>query len=136
FNQEQDFSLVLENLILSQKNPFQTVFECSIDRLINWDFYTWYQKAQLYLIVQVLLQNVNKHAHASKCLVIILLSEQHIVVKIHDNGIGIDTKKINKGLGFKNIRHRLQSLQGKMTISTLNQMTTISLEIPYSEKEV
>lgn len=136
FNQEQDFSLVLENLILSQKNQFETVFECSIDRLINWDVYTLYQKAQLYLIVQVLLQNVNKHAQATKCLVIILLSEHHIIVKIHDNGIGIDTKKIDKGLGFKNIKHRLEALQGKMTISTISQMTTISLEIPYFQKNI
>lgn len=35
FSQQQDFSLVLENLVLTQKNTFDTVFNCSINKKIK-----------------------------------------------------------------------------------------------------
>lgn len=133
FSQEQDFSLILMNLVSTQKNVFQTVFECSIDRLIDWEVFTLAQKAQVYLILQEVLQNVNKHAQATKCLVIMLLNENNVCIRIHDNGVGIDPKQVGKGMGFKNIRYRIQVLNGSMAVSIVNKMTTIRLEIPYNK---
>lgn len=133
FSQEQNFGLILMDLVHTQKNSFQTVFECSVDQLIHWEVFTIAQKAQVYLILQEVLQNVNKHAQATKCFVIILLNESKICIRIHDNGIGIGTKQVEKGLGFKNIKYRIQLLNGSMAVSIVNQMTTINLEIPYNK---
>ncbi|KZE73504.1 hypothetical protein AV926_18255 [Myroides marinus] len=135
FCPEQDFGQILEDIVKAQKNSFQTAFNCSIDKLIYWDLYTLYQKAQLYLILQELLQNVNKHARATTCLVLFILKDNYIHLKVHDNGIGIDPKKVKKGLGFKNITHRLKALNGTLTISSEHNTTTISVKIPYLPKE-
>ena len=135
FCPEQDFGQILEDIVKAQKNSFQTAFNCSIDKLIYWDLYTLYQKAQLYLILQELLQNVNKHARATTCLVLFILKDNHIHLRVHDNGIGIDPKKVKKGLGFKNITHRLKALNGTLTISSEHNTTTVSVKIPYLPKE-
>jgi len=135
FCPEQDFGQILEDIVKAQKNSFQTVFNCSIDKLIYWDVYTLYQKAQLYLILQELLQNVNKHARANQCLVLFILEDNHIHLRVHDDGIGIDPKKVKKGLGFKNITHRLKTLNGSLAISGEHNTTTVSIKIPYLPKE-
>ncbi|MDM1356001.1 tetratricopeptide repeat-containing sensor histidine kinase [Myroides marinus] len=135
FCPEQDFGQILEDIVKAQKNSFQTAFNCSIDKLIYWDLYTLYQKAQLYLILQELLQNVNKHAKATTCLVLFILKDNYIQLRVHDNGIGIDPKKVKKGLGFKNITHRLKALNGTLSISSEHNTTTISVKIPYLPKE-
>ncbi|MDM1405739.1 two-component sensor histidine kinase [Myroides marinus] len=135
FCPEQDFGQILEDIVKAQKNSFQTAFNCSIDKLIYWDLYTLYQKAQLYLILQELLQNVNKHARATTCLVLFILKDNHIQLRVHDNGIGIDPKKVKKGLGFKNITHRLKALNGTLSISSEHNTTTVSVKIPYLPKE-
>ncbi|MDM1362573.1 tetratricopeptide repeat-containing sensor histidine kinase [Myroides marinus] len=135
FCPEQDFGQILEDIVKAQKNSFQTAFNCSIDKLIYWDLYTLYQKAQLYLILQELLQNVNKHARATTCLVLFILKDNYIQLRVHDNGIGIDPKKVKKGLGFKNITHRLKALNGTLTISSEHNTTTVNVKIPYLPKE-
>jgi len=56
------------------------------------------QKTQMYIIVQELLQNVNKNSKASNCFVFFLKHDNKLVIKLHDNGIGMDPEKIQKGL--------------------------------------
>nr|WP_243832690.1 ATP-binding protein [Myroides indicus] len=135
FDQKQDFSEIIKSLVHSQKNTFKTTFECSIDNGIDWSFFTIQQKTQIYLILQELLQNVNKHSHAAKCIVIFLMKEDRITIRVHDNGIGIDKEKAKKGMGFRNINHRLKQLNGEIKLSDANQMTTITLEIQYNNKK-
>lgn len=135
FDQKQDFSEIIKSLVHSQKNTFKTTFECSIDNGIDWSFFTIQQKTQIYLIVQELLQNVNKHSHATKCIVIFLMKEDRITIRVHDDGIGIDKEKVKKGMGFRNITHRLKQLNGEIKLSDANQMTTITLEIQYNNKK-
>lgn len=130
FHQKQDFSAVIEELVLKQKNVQETLFECTIDRQLNWDILSIVQKTQLYLILQELLQNVNKHAQAKKCYVFIMKKQQQLVLRVHDDGIGIDAEKMKSGLGFKSISGRVKKLNGTFKAGSAGQMTTVVVTIP------
>lgn len=130
FHQKQDFSAVIEELVLKQKNVQGTLFECTIDRQLNWDILSIAQKTQLYLILQELLQNVNKHAQAKKCYVFIMKKQQQLVLRVHDDGIGIDSEKMKSGLGFKSISGRIKKLNGTFKAGSAGQMTTVVVTIP------
>lgn len=130
FSQQQDFSLVLENLVLTQKNPFGTVFNCSINKKIKWERFNIKEKTNIYLIIQELLQNVNKHSKAQKCFVFVLEKENSLLVRVHDDGIGFKKNQEKTGLGLNSIKDRLSELKGKIEIKTEKGTTVISVQIP------
>lgn len=130
FHQKQDFSGVVEELVLKQKNANGTHFECSIDRQINWEILTIKQKTQLYLILQELLQNVNKHAQAQKCYVFFMKKQEQLVLRVHDDGIGLEAEKIHSGIGFKSISERVKKLDGTFKAGSKGNMTTIIVTVP------
>lgn len=130
FSQQQDFSLVLENLVLTQKNTFDTVFNCSINKKIKWEHFNIKEKTNIYLIIQELLQNVNKHSKAQKCFVFVLEKENSLLVRVHDDGIGFKNNQEKTGLGLKSIKDRLSELKGKIEIKTEKGTTVVSVQIP------
>ena len=49
---------------------------------------------------------------------IILSSIDHLLLRVHDNGIGFDASINNKGLGLNNVKHRAQLYNGNVIINT------------------
>ncbi len=135
FQNKQNFSTVLEELIGTQQNTFNTRFNCSIDKMISWDVFTIQQKTQIYMILQELLQNVNKHSEAANCFVLFLKQENKLVIKFHDDGVGMDLQNIQKGLGLKNIQRRIRKLDGTFEVKRIEQLTIHIIAVPYLEKE-
>ncbi|MBA5793454.1 two-component sensor histidine kinase [Flavobacterium sp. xlx-214] len=131
FHQKQSFSSVLEELVLSQSNSFNTVFKCSVDAQIDWSVLTIQQKTQLFLILQELLQNVNKHSKASNCFVFFIKNEEGILLKVHDDGVGFNFNVKPNGLGLKSIQIRTKKLEGIFEIKRLNNVTISILQIPF-----
>ncbi len=71
----------------------------------------------LYRIVQELIQNVIKHAFASRALVQLYYRGDSLSITVDDDGIGIDnTQKADNGMGLKSIRARLKAIAGEMEI--------------------
>lgn len=132
FNQKQNYASVLENLVTKQKNSFNTQFACTIDSQINWNEFDLNFKTQLYLILQELLQNVNKHSQATNCYVFILKVDELLTVRVHDNGVGIKNKKDIMGIGFKSIQSRVIKLNATFSLKQHNEMTTVEILIPKS----
>ena len=55
--------------------------------------------------------------------------DEKLVIKIADNGIGIDNDKTRQfGNGLKNIKRRMKNIGGSLTISN-NEGTEITLEL-------
>lgn len=131
FDQQQDFSELLRELALSQRNSFKTTFDCSIDALVDWNHFTIQQKTQVYLILQELLQNVNKHSQATRCFIIVLMSDDKISIRIHENGIGMNEESIKEGLGIKNIKDRVEQLKGTISWSKVDDMNIVAIQIPF-----
>lgn len=130
FHQKQSFSHVLEDLVNTQKNNFETKFSCSIDLQIDWNVLSIQQKTQVYLILQELLQNVNKHAQASVCHVFFIQSTNNLVIRVHDDGVGFNQQKITTGIGLKSIQVRAKKLNAIVTTKSQNNLTITEINIP------
>lgn len=93
------------------------------------------RKLILLRILQESLQNIIKHAHASKVKVSYCYNADHLKLDIADNGSGFipQQESTKKGLGLRNIYNRAELIGGKATInSIINQGTTVTITLPYA----
>lgn len=74
----------------------------------------------VYRIVQELLNNVLKHAHAQTVLVQLIKHGDQLSITVEDDGDGFDTKILadSKGAGMQNIRSRVDYLKGSLDIQS------------------
>ena len=85
----------------------------------------------LYRCAQELINNVLKHSNASKLTIQIQRNGGYINLIIEDNGKGFDTTKGVTGIGLKNIRSRVSSIDGQINFdSLLEKGTTVIIDIP------
>ncbi|HMF72972.1 MAG TPA: tetratricopeptide repeat protein [Flavitalea sp.] len=87
----------------------------------------------IYRIIQELLNNISKHAHAAHVLVQLARHDDELNVTVEDNGMGMDKNKIeaSAGAGWKNIHSRVEYLKGKLDVqSTQGQGTSVHITIP------
>lgn len=85
----------------------------------------------IYRIVQELLNNVIKHAQASEALVQLLVENDKLIVNVEDNGQGFDTRLSEEkgGMGWRNIRSRVELLNGMIDIqSSAGSGTSVNIE--------
>lgn len=85
----------------------------------------------IYRIVQELLNNIIKHAKATEALVQLLSENERLVVNVEDNGKGFDTKMSEEkgGMGWRNIRSRVELLNGKIDLqSSSDHGTSVNIE--------
>lgn len=75
-------------------------------------------KTTIFRILQEQLNNVLKHAGASKVHISIQQSPGLLCLSITDNGKGFDTEKKRKGIGISNIISRAEVFQGQVTIDS------------------
>jgi signal transduction histidine kinase len=94
-------------------------------------------KVLLFKAVRECMINIVKHAHASEARVIIQRAGDDIRINIEDNGVGIDSSKMDPrssrpgGFGLFSIRERLHYLGGRLEIeSQPGQGTRVTLIVP------
>ncbi len=82
----------------------------------------------VYRIVQELVNNIIKHARATRAVVQLSYQEHLLMVTVEDNGIGFPkgiTSENDTGIGLKNVRNRVSSLLGIMDIQQINPTGTM-----------
>ena len=86
----------------------------------------------IYRIIGELLNNNLKHAFATKTDISVLKFENKILLLYEDNGVGFNAEKTkNQGMGIKNIKSRVKSTNGEITIlSRPNHGLFVKIEIP------
>jgi len=90
----------------------------------------------IYRICQESLNNIVKHAKASKATFQLFKTDEQITLVIEDNGIGFDTDIISdeqsgRGIGLMSIRERIAIYSGTFTIdSKQGKGTELLIEIP------
>ncbi len=75
-------------------------------------------KLNIYRIIQEHLNNVYKHASASRVQIKMFPEDKWIHVLIHDNGIGFEVGIKKNGVGIVNIVNRVESFNGKVGFET------------------
>lgn len=86
----------------------------------------------IYRIVQELVNNIVKHAAAIHIYVQLAYHGDHLTISVEDDGKGFDVKEIDdsSGMGWSNIRNRVDYLKGTLDVqSENNKGTTIQIDL-------
>ncbi|MBX2915454.1 MAG: tetratricopeptide repeat protein [Cyclobacteriaceae bacterium] len=84
----------------------------------------------LYRIVQELLNNILKHAHATEVIIQFIRDAERLSVIVEDNGKGFNTQQINQsGNGLEAVKSRVNYLNGKLNIDSSKGVgTTVMMD--------
>lgn len=106
-----------------------------LSRSLNYDI-----AINIYRLVQEALNNIKKHAAASRSQVKLVASGASIVLQIVDDGQGCDLNEVHaralreKRFGLLGMQERVRLLDGSLTISSRpNEGTRIFIEIPWDK---
>jgi PAS domain S-box-containing protein len=75
-------------------------------------------KLNIYRVIQEQLNNVYKHASASRVQIKMYAADHQIHILINDNGIGFEIGIKKSGVGIVNIINRVESFNGKVNFET------------------
>ncbi|RTL17815.1 MAG: sensor histidine kinase [Burkholderiales bacterium] len=86
-------------------------------------------------LMQEALNNVLKHAQASRVRMVTRHHGSHVEIRVEDDGAGFDLQNIRHGRGLKSQLKRAQRLGGKLRIDSAPGMgTRLSLRLPVERK--
>lgn len=127
--QGKDFAAMLNFLVTTQKNTYDTHFELTLDKSIDWENMPNTTKVNIYRIIQETIQNINKYSEADHAIIDIQKDGRQIIINVHDDGVGFDTDKASAGIGMKNLQQRTEALNGLLKIdSTPGTGTNINVQ--------
>jgi two-component system NarL family sensor kinase len=91
-------------------------------------------KTVLFRVTQEALTNIEKHAGASRVDLLLTFNDAGLQLRIQDNGRGFDTdfmlRHPSRGIGLRNMRERLASIDGVLGVQSRHGQTLISAEVP------
>ena len=134
FSDNINFETVVKNLFAEIESHSEIHFELNTDEQIDWEMVDINIKMQIYRVLQEALQNIDKYAQAKNVIINMQKMASDINVIITDDGIGFEKSKIKKGFGLKNMKDRIKTINGKITIrSAVGEGTTINVVVPVPE---
>jgi PAS domain S-box-containing protein len=89
---------------------------------------------QLFYMFREILNNIEKHAHASQVTIEMIWAADHLKLIVSDNGQGFDVNQVQFGshYGLKFLRERVELLNGSLTLrSEPGSGTHVAILIPY-----
>ncbi|MCB9320253.1 MAG: hypothetical protein H6570_13300 [Lewinellaceae bacterium] len=87
----------------------------------------------VYNITFELINNVLKHANADHAWISLSKTDKEVVITVKDDGKGFQMNEANGGVGLKNVRSRVEHLNGTINItSSPGQGTKSTIQIPIS----
>ncbi|MBC7946389.1 MAG: sensor histidine kinase [Chitinophagaceae bacterium] len=90
----------------------------------------------LYRIIQELVNNIIKHAHATEAIIQINREGNRLSLTIEDNGRGFDTREAEekRSMGMDTVKSRVNYLNGKLTIDSRKDIgTTVMIDLLLNE---
>lgn len=124
----------IENLLVAASKNACLIVE------FNWNLPKEYEfektvAVNIFRIAQEGLQNIIKHAKATKVVFRAEQTKASVVISLSDDGIGIQKEKINSGLGFHSMEYRANQIGAKFSIKqNTPKGTIVELKIKNNEK--
>lgn len=93
----------------------------------------------MYRMVQELINNIIKHAHASELVVSSEYKNNRLDITLFHNGSGLSQEQFEElrykkeGLGLKNIQNRIILLQGNIYFETTPEGSNIKIQVPVNK---
>lgn len=83
---------------------------------------------EIYRIVQEGINNIIKHAQATKASVFLSMENHTLTLIIADNGHGFDIAAAKEGIGLRTISERVAGMNGTLDLQSNEQGTTITVQ--------
>jgi len=100
-----------------------------------------YSEVTIFRMIQELLTNIQKHAHATHAQVSLDFQDDRVVASVEDDGSGFDVNEVQgnvqsrRGLGLSTIRERTEMLGGTLQIeSRIGRGTRVRIEVPLASQ--
>ena len=116
---------------------FEPNFRIKVNEIdnVNWRKINNAIKRTLFLSIRESIQNTKKYATAKAVTLSFNETKKSIFLTISDNGKGFIINETKSGIGLKNMKERVEEINGVFTIeSTLDKGTNIDIEIPKNGK--
>lgn len=122
---------IIKTLVETQTLAYGLGYDLKYDESISWDDVNNKKKIHVYRIIQETLHNIYKHAKAEHVNISLELKNDVICLSIIDDGSGYDVEKARSGIGLKNMKSRINEINGILKITSIkNQGTTVMIEVP------
>lgn len=118
---------------LMRVHPIQISWKMDnrIHKLVNAKF-----NLNVFRIIQEQLNNIIKHARATRASIEVSLNKQHVVLTISDNGSGFDVEREVEGIGILNIKTRAKNFNGIARFaSTVGNGCVLTVLFPVAETQ-
>jgi signal transduction histidine kinase len=130
--------LGLEPALAWQARDFSRRYNVPVDLSVDGDLERLPdpQRTCVYRVVQEALTNCAKHAAATEIQVKVVRQRTRLDVSVRDNGVGMDSTTIHKGLGLTGIKERVKDINGATSIETRpggGTIVRITLPVPAVE---
>ncbi len=116
----------IENAQISQSN---TIFLFRIDENLSKLKLSSIQGVNVYRTIQEAINNALKYANATEISATINRHNNKITIAISDNGNGFDVNSVVLGNGLKNMKKRIQEIDGTFSILSSKSGTIVNVEI-------
>lgn len=129
--QDYSFSNVLDSFLTAL--PLRDALELNLSNLSE-EKVPDAIKLTLFRIVQEHVNNIAKHAKATRVAIALCTDEAFVHLNIHDNGVGFEVKAKRSGVGLTNIYNRVESYSGRIDIvSRPGNGCRLSISIPLAQ---
>ena len=134
YEKVDNFNLALLELLSTSAKRSGIQIKSKYINEVDWELFDSNTKINIYRIVQEIIQNSIKHSSAKNIDLHISKTIKNLTLSIIDNGKGFDLKKKKTGIGIKNIRSRIEKLNGKVNFrSNPGKGTTVEVIVPINE---
>lgn len=124
----------ITELLVSLSKNVNIKQDFTFDNTIDWDTLSGDIKINAYRMIQECIHNSIKHANCSKVYVIFEIHKTNFELTVGDDGQGYVLNKEKKGIGLRNIKSRIEKLNGHFTVDTApNRGTSFFFNIPIPE---
>lgn len=89
----------------------------------------------VYRCIHELVNNALKHAEAEHINVQLVQEPGRISFTVQDDGKGFDQQTVTEGMGLRNIRQRVDAVQGKLDIFSSKEGTEVHVELELTKNE-
>jgi len=126
---ETGFAMTVSNLVETERSHSEADIILSIEHADEWNKLSFDDLLQIFRIIQELLSNARKHAHAKQIkLHFTLFKGKYFIITYTDDGVGIANYDQFQKTGWSGIQHRLQSIFANIVIDSTKQ-SGLSLKI-------
>jgi PAS domain S-box-containing protein len=125
-----DFRDSLEGLISYYK--YLKTFDITFNYNVSNNYFPSEMRLNIYRILQELLNNTVKYAKATLVTISVEETDNTLVIRYEDNGVGFDPEAKSTGIGIRNIKSRIDAFKGEITFdSALDKGLRVLIKLPF-----